>query len=258
MKVIRDEDKKSNKYIMRFEVEEGTIQKNTRKNASAVEIKAEDYNDLVVYMADGSKPRYANIEENKVRILQLMTEQHLRNKKELEKLENKKIANLIASIGFFIASGVMAIIMSAGVPNPNYMLLNNMLDVVLPSAFLVPSAVSIIRTFKTSEKIKEIKKNEFFYHNKDVLEEADLNNKNILENVKDKDKAVINKIKQEKDKENDKHYFDINSIGIDGLSLDDLRKIKANIERENYLGLDTVQEEVKGNTESKGTAYVKK
>ncbi len=86
MKVIRDEDKNSNKYIMRFEVEKGTIQKNTRKNASAVEIATEDYNNLVVYMADGSKPRYTNIEENKVKLLQLMRDQHLSNKKELDNL----------------------------------------------------------------------------------------------------------------------------------------------------------------------------
>ena len=32
MKVIRDEDKKSNTYIKHFEVKKGTIQKNTRKN----------------------------------------------------------------------------------------------------------------------------------------------------------------------------------------------------------------------------------
>ena len=81
MKVIRDEDKKSNKYIMRFEVEKGTREKNTRKNASAIEITTEDYNNLVVYMADGSKPRYANIERNKIKVLKLMRDQHFRNKK---------------------------------------------------------------------------------------------------------------------------------------------------------------------------------
>ena len=107
-------------------------------------------------------------------------------------------------------------------------------------------------------KIEDIKKGDFVIENEKVLNEADLENKNILENVKDKDKAVINKIKQEKGKENDKHYFDINSIGIDGLSLDALKKIKANIERENYLGLVRSDDKVKGNTESKGTAYVKK
>ena len=256
MKVIRNEDKNSNKYIVRFEVEKGTIQKNTRKNASAVEIKAEDYNDLVVYMADGSKPRYANVEENKIKVLKLMRDQHLRNKKELEKLKNKKIEYLISCIGFFIAGGVMAGIMSSGIPNPNYMLLNNILDVVLPTVFLVPSGISTIKTFKTSEKIKEIKKNDYLLENEEVLNKADLENENILENIRDKDKAAIAKIKQEKDKENDKHYFDINSI--DKLSLATLKEIKANIERENYLGLVTVQEEVKDNTESKGRPYVKK
>ena len=39
------------------------------------------------------------------------------------------------------------------------------------------------------------------------------------------------------------YNFDNNSI--DGLSLDALRKIKANIERENYLGLVNKEEDVK-------------
>ena len=75
MKVIRKEDRKSSKYIIKFDVEKGTIQKNTRKNVSAVEITTEDYDNLVVYMADGSKPRYANVEENKVRLLELRYQQ---------------------------------------------------------------------------------------------------------------------------------------------------------------------------------------
>ena len=73
-----------------------------------------------------------------------------------------------------------------------------------------------------------------------------------------KDKTAIAKIKQEKDKENDNNYFDINSIGVGDLSLDALKRIKANIERENYLGLVRTDEETKGNTESKGKPYVKK
>ena len=51
MKVIRNEDKNSNKYIVRFEVEKGTIQKNTRKNASAIEITTEDYNRLLAKLS---------------------------------------------------------------------------------------------------------------------------------------------------------------------------------------------------------------
>ena len=252
MKVIRDEDKKSNKYIMRFEVEEGTIQKNTRKNASAVEIKAEDYNDLVVYMADGSKPRYANVEENKIKVLKLMRDQHFRNKKLLKRLIVKEKIAMIVAIPLLI-TGFGSIPLSI----LNDMSLFSVSAVVTFSSFALLTPL-IAYGKSIAYKIEDIKKGDFVIENEEVLNEADLENKNILENVKDKDKAIINKIKQEKDKENDKHYFDINSIGIDGLSLDDLRKIKANIERENYLGLDTVQEEVKGNTESKGTAYVKK
>ena len=256
MKVIRDEDKKSNKYIVRFEVEKGTIQKNTRKNASAIEITTEDYNDLVVYMADGSKPRYANIEKNKVRALELMSKQHLRNKECEEKLDDKYCKNIAKSVAFFIGGLVAVGAMVNGVPNPNHLLFANAIRIGFPTIILVYGGIKGIIAKKIYNKIKEIKKNDYLLENEEVLNKADLENKNILENVKTKDKSVIAGIKQEKDKENDKHYFDINSI--DGLSLDALRKIKANIERENYLGLVRSDDKVKGNTESKGTAYVKK
>ena len=255
MKVIRDEDKKSNTYIKHFEVKKGTIQKNTRKNASAVEITTEDYNDLVVYMADGSKPRYANVEENKVKLLQLMTEQHLRNKMCEEELDDKYCKNIAKSVVFFIGGLVAVAAMVNGVPNQDYLLFANAMRISFPTIILVYGGIKGIIAKKIYNKIKEIKKNDYLLENEEVLSEADLENENILENVKDKDKAVIAEIKEEKDKDNDKHYFDINSI--DGLSLDALKKIKANIERENYLGLVTVQEEVKDTSETKGKPLVK-
>ena len=256
MKVIRDEDKKSNKYIMRFEVEKGTIQKNTRKNASAIEITTKDYNNLVVYMSDGSKPRYANVEENKVKLLQLMTEQHLRNKMCEEELDDKYCKNIAKSVTFFIGGLVAVGAMVNGVPNPNHLLFANAIRIGFPTIILAYSAIKAISVKKIYNKIKEIKKNDYLLENEEVLNEADLENKNILENVKDKDKAVIAEIKEEKDKDNDKHYFDINSI--DKLSLDALKKIKANIEKDNYLGLVTTQEEVKDTSETKGEPLVKK
>lgn len=76
-----------------------------------------------------------------------------------------------------------------------------------------------------------------------MFKNADLDDPNILEQVKSKDKKEIAMIKNKKDSENEKPYFDNNSI--DGLSLDALRKIKANIERENYLGLANKKEDVK-------------
>ena len=256
MKVIRDEDKKSNKYIVRFEVEKGTIQKNTRKNASAIEITTEDYNDLVVYMSDGSKPRYANVEENKVKLLHLMTEQHLSNKKELEDLKRTKSFYQVTSVILYIVSVIITVITQFHNPNIEYMAIKNILEVIISSSFLICSVASIFRARLAERKIKEIKKNDYLLENEEVLNKADLENENILENIRDKDKAVIAEIKEEKDKENDKHYFDINSIYK--LSLPALKEIKANIERENYLGLVRSDDKVKGNTESKGTAYVKK
>ena len=253
MKVIRDEDKKSNKYIIKFDVEKGKQDKFIEDDSNVmIKRTIEDYNNLVVYMADGSKPKYANVEENKLRILQLMTEQHLRNKKLLKRLIVKEKIAMAVAIPLLI-TGFGSIPLSI----LNDMSLFSVSAVVTFSSFALLTPLTAYGK-SIAYKIEDIKKGDFVIENEEVLNEADLENKNILENVKYKDKAVINKIKQEKDKENDKHYFDINSIGIDGLSLDVLRKIKDNIERENYLGLVMTNEGTKGNIESKGKSYVKK
>ena len=253
MKVIRDEDKKSNKYIIKFDVEKGKQDKFIEDDSNVmIKRTIEDYNNLVVYMADGSKPKYANIEKNKIKVLKLMRDQHLRNKKLLKRLIVKEKIAMAVAIPLLI-TGFGSIPLSI----LNDMSLFSVSAVVTFSSFALLTPLTAYGK-SIAYKIEDIKKGDFVIENEEVLNEADLENKNILENVKSKDKAVINKIKQEKDKENDKHYFDINSIGIDGFSLDALRKIKANIERENYLGLVTVQEEVKGNSESKGKPYVKK
>ena len=255
MKVIRDEDKKSNKYIIKFDVEKGKRDRYI-EDESSVMIKRtiEDYNDLVVYMADGSKPKYANVEENKLRILQLMTEQHLRNKMCEKELDDKYCKNIAKSVAFFIGGLVAVGAIVNGVLNPNHLLFANAIRIGFPTIILVYGGIKGIIAKKIYNKIKEIKKNDYLLENEEVLSEADLENKNILENVKDKDKAVIAEIKEEKD--NDKHYFDINSI--DKLSLDALKKIKANIERENYFALSTSKKENNDIAESKGEPFVKK
>ena len=255
MKVIRDEDKKSNTYIKKIKIKKKKTKHNS-KSLNDVNVTTENYNDLVVYMADGSKPRYANIEKNKVRALELMSKQHLRNKECEEKLVSKMSNNITMAGVCGIAGLIFAGVMATGVPNQDYLLFANALRISFPTIILVYGGIKGIIAKKIYNKIKEIKKNDYLLENEEVLSEADLENENILENVKDKDKAVIAEIKEEKDKENDKHYFDINSI--DKLSLPALKEIKRNIERENYLGLVTVQAEVKDNTESKGKPYVKK
>ena len=247
MKVIRDEDKKSNKYIMRFEVEKGTIQKNTRKNASAIEITTEDYNDLVVYMADGSKPRYKNVPEYKVRLLELRYQQFLNNKTKLNSLKDSKT---IFNVGFGGIAGIIVGVTAMATSSITILLHCS----VITFALAYTSATIVNKVINS--KINDIKKYALFFENEDIFKNVDLDDSNTLERVKSKDKAVIAEIKQEKDKENEKPYLDNNSI--DALSLDALRKIKANIERENYLGLVSTDEETKCNTESKGKPYVKK
>ena len=253
MKVIRNEDKKSNKYIEHFEVERGTRNKPyLEKELGGITVTTEEYSELVLYMADGSKPRYANVEENKVKLLQLMTEQHLSNKKLLKRLIVKEKIAMIVAIPLLI-TGFGSIPLSIF----NDMSLFNVSAIVTFSSFALLTPLTAYGK-SIAYKIEDIKKGDFVIENEEVLNEADLENQNILENVKDKDRLSIAKIKDAKDKENDKNYFDINSIGIGGPSLATLKEIKANIERENYLGLVRADEEVKGNSESKGKPYVKK
>ena len=253
MKVIRDEDKKSNKYIMRFEVEKGKCNKYINDESNImIKRTTEDYNNLVVYMADGSKPRYANIKKNKIKVLKLMRDQHFRNKKLLKRLIVKEKIAMTVAIPLII-TGFGSIPLSI----LNDMSLFSVSVVVTFSSFALLTPLTAYGK-SIAYKIDDIKKGDFVIENEEVLNEADLENQNILENVKDKDRLAIAKIKDAKDKENDKNYFDINSIGIGGLSLATLKEIKANIERENYLGLVRTDEEVKDNTESKGRPYVKR
>lgn len=256
MKVIRNVDKKSSEYILGVEVEKGTRNKSyLEKEIGGITVTTEEYSELVLHMADGSKPRYANIEENKVRLLQLMTEQHLRNKMCEEELTDKYCKNIAMSVACGIG-GLIFVVMAGIVPNQDYLLFDIAFRIGFPTIVLAYGSIKGIIAKKIYNKLKEIEKNDYLLENEEVLNEADLENENILENIKDKDKVVIAEIKQAKDKENDKNYFDI--ISIDGLSLDALKKIKTNIERENYLGLGRTDEETKGNAMSKGKPYVKK
>ena len=246
MKVIRDEDKKSNTYIKHFEVKKGTIQKNTRKNATAVDITTEDYNNLVVYMADGSKPRYKNVPESKVRLLELRHQQFLNNKTKLKNLKNyKTFFNVI--VGGIV--GIIVIVTAMATSS-----ITTLLQCSAITFALAYASATVVNKIINS-KINDINKYALFFENEDIFKDVDLDNSNILERVKSKDKSVITKIKQEKDNDNDKQYFDNNSI--DGLSLDALRKIKDNIERENYLALSNTQEKNK-DAEFKGISYTKK
>ena len=185
-------------------------------------------------MADGSKPRYENVPEHKVRLLELRYQQFLKNKEKLNELKNsKKIISIIWGSIAGIIIGVTALSTSS-------------ITIILASSLITISlaaASAIISNKSLNSKIDDINKYDLFFVNEDMFKNADLDDPNILEQVKSKDKKEITMIKDKKDSENEKPYFDNNSIN--GLSLDALRKIKANIERENYLGLVNKEEDIK-------------
>ena len=233
MKVIRKEDKNSNVYITKFTTESVKKPKYIDKGI-LIKRNVEDCSELVVYMADGSKPRYENVPEHKVRLLELRYQQFLKNKEKLNELKNsKKIISIIWGSIAGIIIGVTALSTSS-------------ITIILASSLITISlaaASAIISNKSLNSKIDDINKYDLFFVNEDMFKNADLDDPNILEQVKSKDKKEITMIKDKKDSENEKPYFDNNSIN--GLSLDALRKIKANIERENYLGLVNKEEDIK-------------
>ncbi len=234
MKVVRKEDKNSNIYIENYKVE-------TKDN---IKVKTEEYNNLVLYMADGSRPRYANIPENKVKVLNKMHQQYTLNKQEKAKIKSKrKLYVTITGASLGIAVGLI-------LPP------NTILTVPLVASSIALATISAAYYVKNIKKHNEIEKEEYLVSFQNELNNADLENDNVLENIKDKDKVEIGKIKKEKDAVNDNSYFDLSTI--DRLSLKTLKRIKANIERENYLGLTRTNENVKNDTESKSKPYVKK
>ena len=249
MKVIRDEDKKSNTYIKKVKIKKRKKTKHNSKSLNDVNVTTKNYNDLVVYMADGSKPRYANIPEYKKKLLEIRRQQYIKNKDELVDLKNNlKLYTtlLIVCIGITAVSIPIASIV-------------NGLSAILYSISCVSTASGIISAVLASKyysKINDVKKYEFFDDNISTLNSVDLDNPNILERVKNKDKRKIYRIKKEKDFENEKPYFE--NISIDGLSLDALKRIKDNILRENYFALSTSKKENNDTAESKGKPLVKK
>ena len=233
MKVIRKEDKNSNVYITKFTTESVKKPKYIDKGI-LIKRNVEDCSELVVYMADGSKPRYENVPEHKVRLLELRYQQFLKNKEKLNELKNSK---KIISIIWGSIAGIIIGITALSTSSITIILASSLITISLAAASAIISNKSI------NSKIDDINKYDLFFVNEDMFKNADLDNPNILEQVKSKDKKEIAMIKDKKDSENEKPYFDNNSI--DGLSLDALKRIKANIVRENYLGLVNKEEDIK-------------
>ena len=75
-------------------------------------------------MADGSKPRYSNIEENKVRLLGLRHHQFLKNKEKLKNLKDYKtifnvvfggIAGIIVGVTYMATSSITIILQCSAI-----------------------------------------------------------------------------------------------------------------------------------------------
>lgn len=236
MKVIRKEDQYSNIYVNNFEIKYPSDSKKK---------KGENNGKIVVYMADGSKPRYDNLPEKKVRLLEVMHHQQLKNKKELPKLKRKKALGKV--LGTLMVGGIVVASTLGAMDYYDVMnFLSYQYSALLTAGLSVTTFVDLATVTKLSSKIKEIKKYDYLDQNQELLNTADLKNENIVENIKTNDKNELQRIKASKDKDHDTTYFDYNSIN--NLSLETLIELKSNIEREYYLTPTTKESLKKDNT----------
>lgn len=218
MKVIRDEDKNSNKYIKSFDVN----------------ITTGDCSELKVNMADGSRPKYLNIPSNVKRLLELMSEQHEKNKEQEQEIIRKMKLNKLKSLLAFLGSVISTTVIISTFPNLEAIMLIDLIKLVVPTGLFVYSSAEYVKVKKSLNKLNDLSKYVFLEENEEILNNADLEDSNILENVKRKDRKEIERIITRNNSEQS-NIFDWNSI--DNLSLETLRQIKDNIVRDNYLGL---------------------
>ena len=237
MKPIRKEDKNSNLYLKNFKT-----------------VGKLDEGQIVCTMADNSHPRYTFIKENEIKLLETLFNQHEENKKELSTLKDKHFKHQNRTWMF----GVSALLVTAssvlsGIA-PSLMTSFDMIHI----PFIISSGVLIIgtvyeevKTLSTAFKINEIQKEDYLLNNKEILNEVDIENSNHFEKVSHSDKETIASIIRKKERtlpqeqeESEIEVFDLNNI--DKLSLSTLKRLKANITREDYLGLQ-IEEHEKGN-----------
>ena len=213
MKVIRKQDKDSNLYI---------------KSYKTVGL------DLVLNMADGSHPRFINMPQNEKNIMEIMWHQYELNKREYKDIAKKMSSNIkktLAATGMAIGSLTLFFI-----PGLNFILPIKAALLTIGVTSIGFSALKIPKIIKANSKLNDINKYTLLKKDSQLLNNTfDHTNSNHLEGVS---KAVAHKLTPtiKGEFKEDTPYFDINTI--DKISLKDLQKIKKNIERDFYLGLE--------------------
>ncbi len=247
MKPIRKVDKKSNFYITHFDV----VKDKSYGGSSSQGDK--DNKVIDVHMSNGSKTKCPNIPKNREKLLKIMWKQHDVNKGKLNSLKNKSRKFIMLAL----TSGLCTIAGGA------FLGIANLYDLALPMELLygligtcgAATFGTLAVDAKTVSNIKDIEKNEFLKKNEEILNSADLEDENCLLNINSFQLYELHRINGSKKRDEIPQNFDINSIN--SLSLDTLKTLKANLERENYLGLSRSKDKTANEAHS-SKQYVKR
>lgn len=183
---------------------------------------AKDKKTIIIYLGDGAKYVIPNTIKNEESIKEKMINQVSINKKtymkEIKKKADKLSVLLLAGVGCTVLLSILVI----------------MKGTLLFNVALVGEIISnVICATKIAEQkslLKDIEKQVFFLANEDTLNNNIRTNDNVLLGVSSKAERLVCK------SDENKLVFDINTI--DSFSLEDLKKIKENIERSKYFGFD--------------------
>ena len=164
-------------------------------------------------------------EKNITLIREKMINQILRAEKKVNSMKGKMNAQIIVgAIMPFITMGMALIYanqMIPGVPLPAFLVAG-----ALP---LIVSMDSLVRANISKSKINDLEKNLIFLKMESEIKQNLLTNDNILLSVSKSGKKVINS----------KTDRQLDFTDLDSMTLDDLRTLKANIERDKAFGFET-------------------
>lgn len=170
---------------------------------------------IVVYFADGKISRVPYSKENEERLIRKLEEQLENSVKCLKKLKTKVIPKQEITITTICgAATIVPIIMN----NPT-------ISYVVPGAAALAVTGLCIAEGKARSKISDIEKNKLFMENKSLFTKGKLND-NVISALRLKNTGIFAS----------KERIELNDV--DRVSLKEMKKLVANLKREETMGFD--------------------
>ncbi|MDD2505137.1 MAG: hypothetical protein PHF21_02555 [Bacilli bacterium] len=181
--------------------------------------------EIVSKLPYGKKHYIPYSEKNEARVLTIM-ENQLKNLDKKDKIFRRKHhLNLLNTI-------IFGILTYLGFTNLYIAEINQYLPMIIQIIAGGGSLISAIKTIKTHGIIKDIEKTKYYKNNEFELNKNIKENENMKLNLSNKKIDIINNTPD------NKNVFDINKIDIDNWTLEELKNVKNNIEREYYFAFN--------------------